>query len=99
MPSNWWSWGEEWASYSSLMAPLFLECFQYQHLSLVVPGYFSSHPIFVVFPAIYLSLSIFQCHLVNLLAFPSNHLVAVVTSSSIQDWATPYYLCPVGVSI
>lgn len=75
-----------------------LECFQYQQRSLVVPRYFSSNPVFVVFPVIYISVSVFQCHLVNLLAFPSNHVVAMVTSNSFQDWATHLYLCPVGVS-
>lgn len=39
-----------------------LECFQYQHLSLVVPRNFGSNPVFVVFPEECISVSIFQCH-------------------------------------
>lgn len=40
-----------------------LECFQYQHLFLIVPRYFSSNPVFVLFPVKYISVSIFQRHL------------------------------------
>lgn len=73
-----------------------LECFQYQHLSLVVPRYLTSDSILVAFPEKYISAWIFCCHLVSLLAFVSSHLVVVVVSSSIQDWATHHYPCPVG---
>lgn len=68
-----------------------LECFQSQHLSLVVPRY-----LLVAFPEKYISVWVFHCHLVSLSAFASNHLVVVVARSNSHDWATLHYPCPVG---
>lgn len=65
-----------------------LECFQDRHLSLVVPRCFRSNPVLMVFTGKYISGSIFQCPLVNLLAFPSNHSVVMVAHSASQDWAS-----------
>lgn len=76
-----------------------LECFQHQHLSLVVPRYLTSNSILVAFPERYISVWIFRCHLVSLLAFVSSRLAVVVASSVIQVWAAHHYHCPGGVSI
>lgn len=75
--------GEGIGASGSLMAVL-LECFQDRHLSPAVPRCCSSNPVLTIFTGKYISGSMFQCPLVNLLAFPSNHSVVMVAHSAIQ---------------